>query len=81
MQGDLLVFIGHTSWTPIIIETLQVPAGSGVKDSSRKTDLLYNEYIVYDVAQVFFLFRRSDAFSWCLVCYFHDFFSLSNVLK
>ena len=30
----------------------QVPAGSGVKDSSRKTDLLYNEYIVYDVAQV-----------------------------
>ena len=36
-------------------ETLQVPAGTGVKDSSRKTDLLYNEYIVYDVAQVFFM--------------------------
>ena len=36
-------------------ETLQVPAGTGVKDSSRKTDLLYNEYIVYDVAQVFFI--------------------------
>ena len=34
-------------------ETLQVPAGTGVKDSSRKTDLLYNEYIVYDVAQVY----------------------------
>ena len=30
----------------------QVPAGVAVKDSTRKTDLLYNEFIVYDVAQV-----------------------------
>jgi len=29
-----------------------VPCGVGVKDSEKKTDLLYNEYIVYDVAQV-----------------------------
>ena len=32
--------------------TAQVPAGAGVKDGNKKTDLLYNEYIVYDVAQV-----------------------------
>ena len=29
-----------------------MPTGSGVKDNNKKTDLLYNEYIVYDVAQV-----------------------------
>jgi len=34
------------------LDGCKVPAGAGVKDSSRKTDLLYNEYIVYDVAQV-----------------------------
>ena len=34
------------------ISELQVPAGAGVKDGNKKTDLLYNEYIVYDVAQV-----------------------------
>ena len=58
----------HTSWTPPKVkiwriattETLQVPAGAGVKDSSRKTDLLYNEYIVYDVAQVFFLYSEDQ---------------------
>ena len=26
--------------------------GKGVKDASKKTDLLYNEFIVYDVSQV-----------------------------
>ena len=26
--------------------------GVGVKDSNLKTDLLYNEFIVYDIAQV-----------------------------
>ena len=31
---------------------LKVPTGYGVKDNNKKTDLLYNEYIVYDVAQV-----------------------------
>ena len=31
---------------------IKVPTGSGVKDNNKKTDLLYNEYIVYDVAQV-----------------------------
>ena len=25
--------------------------GKGVKDSTKKTDLLYNEFIVYDFAQ------------------------------
>ena len=35
-----------------IIIVFQVPCGVGVKDSEKKTDLLYNEYIVYDVAQV-----------------------------
>ena len=30
----------------------KVPTGFGVKDNNKKTDLLYNEYIVYDVAQV-----------------------------
>ena len=31
---------------------LQVPIGNGAKDSNLKTDLLYNEFIVYDIAQV-----------------------------
>merc|ERR1711971_1202033 len=30
------------------LDGCKVPAGSGVKDKSRKTDLLYNEYIVYE---------------------------------
>merc|ERR1712079_547751 len=30
----------------------EVPVGVGVKDSNLKTDLLYNEFIVYDTAQV-----------------------------
>ena len=47
-------------WRIATTETLQVPAGAGVKDSSRKTDLLYNEYIVYDVAQVFFLYSEDQ---------------------
>jgi len=34
------------------LDGVQVPAGEGVKDGGKKTDLLYNEYIVYDVAQV-----------------------------
>ena len=29
-----------------------MPVGVGVKDSNLKTDLLYNEFIVYDIAQV-----------------------------
>ena len=44
---------GEKQLREVELEELQVPAGSGVKDSSRKTDLLYNEYIVYDVAQVY----------------------------
>ena len=31
---------------------LQVPVGCGVKNSDLQTDLLYNEFIVYDVGQV-----------------------------
>jgi len=34
------------------LDGCKVPTGSGVKDNNKKTDLLYNEYIVYDVAQV-----------------------------
>eukprot|EP00088_Acartia_fossae_P027428 TRINITY_DN2818_c0_g1_i6.p2 TRINITY_DN2818_c0_g1~~TRINITY_DN2818_c0_g1_i6.p2 ORF type:complete len:122 (-),score=36.27 TRINITY_DN2818_c0_g1_i6:314-679(-) len=34
------------------IDGSTVPLGKGVKDSTKKTDLLYNEFIVYDVAQV-----------------------------
>ena len=36
----------------LTMTNLQVPTGLGVKNTSLKTDLLYNEYIVYDVAQV-----------------------------
>lgn len=31
---------------------VEVPAGKGVKVSNLKSELLYNEYIVYDIAQV-----------------------------
>jgi len=34
------------------LDGVKVPCGKGQKDESKKTDLLYNEYIVYDVAQV-----------------------------
>jgi len=34
------------------IDGATVPVGCGVKDSDLQTDLLYNEFIVYDVAQV-----------------------------
>lgn len=34
------------------LDGCKVPVGAGVKDGNKKTDLLYNEYIVYDVAQV-----------------------------
>jgi len=34
------------------LDGAKVPCGVGAKDASKKTDLLYNEYIVYDVAQV-----------------------------
>lgn len=47
--------LGKTEPDPAGIKELdgcKVPVGLGVKNSSLKTDLLYNEYIVYDVAQV-----------------------------
>jgi len=34
------------------MDGVKVPTGQGVKDANKKTDLLYNEYIVYDVAQI-----------------------------
>ena len=44
---------------------IKVPTGSGVKDNNKKTDLLYNEYIVYDVAQVLLGHLLSQGFeSW-----------------
>ena len=47
--------VGRTAPDPAGVKELdgaRVPSGCGVKDSKLKTDLLYNEYIVYDVAQV-----------------------------
>merc|ERR1711936_514851 len=47
--------VGKTAPDPAGVKELdgaRVPSGCGVKDSKLKTDLLYNEYIVYDVAQV-----------------------------
>jgi poly [ADP-ribose] polymerase len=47
--------LGKTEPDPAGMKELdgcKVPAGEGVKDGKRATDLLYNEYIVYDVAQV-----------------------------
>ena len=34
------------------LDGIEVPYGKGVKQYVEKTDLLYNEYIVYDVAQI-----------------------------
>ena len=34
------------------IDGAKVPYGKGCKKEDLKSDLLYNEYIVYDVAQV-----------------------------
>ena len=31
---------------------VEIPLGAAVNDSKLKSELLYNEYIVYDVAQV-----------------------------
>jgi len=47
--------VGKTEPDPTLTKTIDgslVPVGKGVKDSNKKTDLLYNEFIVYDVAQV-----------------------------
>ena len=39
-------------YIPLYLILLQVPLGKGTKDATKKTDLLYSEYIVYDVSQV-----------------------------
>jgi len=47
--------IGKTEPDPNVskeIEGVKVPLGKGTKDATKKTDLLYSEYIVYDVSQV-----------------------------
>jgi len=46
--------VGKTEPDPATFEELdgaKVPMGKGVKDTTKKTDLLYNEFIVYDFAQ------------------------------
>lgn len=46
--------MGKTEPNRQAFETLDgvtVPCGKGVAASVKKTDLLYNEYIIYDVAQ------------------------------
>ncbi|XP_036398928.1 poly [ADP-ribose] polymerase 1-like [Megalops cyprinoides] len=47
--------LGRTAPDPsatVIFEGVQVPLGQGVSTEIQDTTLLYNEYIVYDVAQV-----------------------------
>ena len=48
--------IGMGATTPGSIVTLdngcEVPMGPGVEDSTSRTSLLYNEYIVYDTSQI-----------------------------
>ncbi|XP_018568768.1 poly [ADP-ribose] polymerase [Anoplophora glabripennis] len=47
--------VGGTEPDPTGFKTLhdiEVPAGKGIRNSSINTSLLYNEYVVYDVAQV-----------------------------
>jgi len=47
--------LGKTAPDPASVKEIDgsvVPIGVGVKDTNLKTDLLYNEFIVYDVAQV-----------------------------
>merc|ERR1712079_463941 len=47
--------LGKTAPDAANVKTLdgaEVPVGVGVKDTNLKTDLLYNEFIVYDIAQV-----------------------------
>lgn len=36
----------------ITINGMEVPYGKGVQDNEKQSSLLYNEYIVYDIAQV-----------------------------
>ena len=47
----------------------KVPTGSGVKDNNKKTDLLYNEYIVYGVAQVLIEYLLSQGSKSWLFCF------------
>ena len=47
--------VGKTAPNPDVVKEIEgatVPVGEGVKDSKLQTDLLYNEFIVYDVGQV-----------------------------
>merc|ERR1711994_776904 len=47
--------LGKTAPDAANVKTLdgaEVPVGVGVQDTNLKTDLLYNEFIVYDIAQV-----------------------------
>ena len=47
--------LGKTAPDPACVKEIEgstVPVGVGTKDAQLKTDLLYNEFIVYDIAQV-----------------------------
>lgn len=47
--------VGRTQPDPAaskIIDGVEVPCGKGIKQKGAKSSLLYNEYIVYDIAQV-----------------------------
>lgn len=47
--------VGMTHPNPELVEKLEdveVPIGKPVSNKNLKSDLLYNEYIVYDIAQV-----------------------------
>merc|ERR1711974_502838 len=78
--------IGKTEPDPAGTKELdgcKVPAGSGVKDSNRKTDLLYNEYIVYDVAQVQakYLLQMSSTTRLNCDAYFAPIYYLNSIHK
>lgn len=47
--------VGMTQPNPdeaIVKDGVEIPLGKPMKENNVKTSLLYNEYIVYDVAQV-----------------------------
>ena len=47
--------LGKTAPDPACVKEIDgstVPIGVGVKDSKLQTDLLYNEFIVYDTKQI-----------------------------
>ena len=36
----------------VVVDDVKIPVGKGISSNTNNSSLLYNEYIVYDVAQV-----------------------------